>query len=167
MNQITAYISVGSNLGDRIENCESGIVQLVAGGNVTLLERSDYYFTEPVGYADQPWFVNAVFSILTDLSPVSLLMRLKAIEAICGRTEGGIRFGPRVLDLDIILYDGITMDTPELTVPHPRMHERLFVLRPLSDIAPNLVHPGLGITVSQILSGLPVDSKQCRPAPQG
>lgn len=157
-----AYIAIGANLGDRVENCRQGVALLAADEDIAVTGHSPYYWSEPVGYADQPWFVNAVFSVATSLSPAALLKRLKDTECAAGRTKGGIRFGPRVLDLDIIFYDDIVLETPELVIPHPRMHERLFVLRPLCDLAPELIHPVFGIRADRLLYSLPADGPQCR-----
>ena len=136
-----AYISVGSNMGDRLSNCQKGITGLTDSGIATLLAQSEFYMTEPVDYQDQDWFVNAVIKIETSLDPPELLKSLKSIEQDAGRQDGGVRFGPRVLDMDIILYDDIILSTPGLAVPHPRMHQRRFVLEPLCDIDPKMIHP--------------------------
>lgn len=163
MKRNRAYISVGSNIGDGIGNCRKGIETLTGGDGIEIIEVSHFFQTEPVGYTDQPWFVNAVFSIETDLSPLTLLNRLKQAERVTGRTETAIRFGPRIIDFDIVLYDDIVMETPELILPHPRMHQRRFVLLPLCDIAPDLIHPVLGIAMDRLLADLPTNGQQCRP----
>jgi 2-amino-4-hydroxy-6-hydroxymethyldihydropteridine diphosphokinase len=137
----TAFISVGSNLGQKLENCREGICALTCGGTTRLIAQSFIYRTEPVDYKYQDWFVNCVVKIETRLDPLGLLDALKSIEREVGRTGDSIRFGPRVLDLDIILYDTLIMNTPELTIPHPRMHKRRFVLKPICDIDPHMKHP--------------------------
>lgn len=149
-----AYISVGSNLGQKVDNCRSGIAALTRSGNTRLVDQSLLYRTEPVDYLDQEWFVNCVVKIETDLDPLSLLDILKSIERAAGRIKDTIRFGPRILDLDIILYDDMVMNTPTLTVPHPRMHKRRFVLRPICDIDPAINHPVLHRTMESLLADL-------------
>jgi len=122
-------------------NCKNGISALTTTRNVVEKVWSRFYKTEPVDYKNQDWFVNAVVKVETTLAPLELLKRLKAIEREAGRVDGAIRFGPRVLDLDIILYDDWVTNSSELVVPHPRMHKRRFVLRPICDIDPKIVHP--------------------------
>lgn len=137
----TAYIGAGSNMGDKLLNCKNGISALTTTRNVVEKVWSRFYKTEPVDYKNQDWFVNVVVKVETTLAPFELLKRLKAIERKAGRVDGAIRFGPRVLDLDIILYDDWVTNSSELIVPHPRMHKRRFVLRPICDIDPKIVHP--------------------------
>jgi len=147
-------ISVGSNLGDKLGNCLNGIAALTESDQVALRGVSRFYRTSPVDYCRQDWFVNAVVRIETSLTPLALLDELAAIERRLGRTAGTIRFGPRVLDLDILLYDQQVICTPKLEIPHPRMHKRAFVLRPICDIDPTIVHPVLGKTVAALLRAL-------------
>lgn len=147
----TAYISVGSNLGDKLANCRSAIGAVERLDRCSVTGCSRFFRTAPVDYLDQDWFVNAVIRIDTALSPGALLERLKHIQTRAGRTENTIRFGPRVIDLDIIFYDDAVVDTPELTIPHPRMHKRRFVLEPLCDIDPRIVHPVLQASVRALL----------------
>jgi 2-amino-4-hydroxy-6-hydroxymethyldihydropteridine diphosphokinase len=147
-----AFISVGSNLGDRLRNCCRGIAALCADASVRLVARSPFYETEPVDYTDQEWFLNTAVKIETDLAPLELLARALAVQKELGRSDGGIRFGPRVLDLDIIFYDHLILETPQLTIPHPRMHKRRFVLQPICDIDGSVVHPILGQDVKRILN---------------
>ena len=150
----TAYICVGSNLGDKLENCRRGVAELTRGGESRLMVESPIYRTEPVDYKDQDWFVNYVVKIATRLEPLALLDNLKSIEYHAGRTGDGVRFGPRVLDLDIIFYDQRVMDHSRLVIPHPRMHKRRFVLKPVCDIDPHISHPVLGRTVQSLLADL-------------
>ncbi|MDF1593350.1 MAG: 2-amino-4-hydroxy-6-hydroxymethyldihydropteridine diphosphokinase [Desulfobacterales bacterium] len=138
-----AFISVGSNIGDKLRNCRKGIAALTAGGRSILKGQSHFYRTEPVDYSDQDWFVNAVVKIETRSEPAVLFRELKSIEKDVGRKEEAIRFGPRILDLDILLYDRLIMESVELTIPHPRMHQRRFVLQPMCDIDPLMLHPVL------------------------
>jgi 2-amino-4-hydroxy-6-hydroxymethyldihydropteridine diphosphokinase len=150
----TAYICVGSNLGNKFENCRRAIVGLTRGEASRLIEQSPIYRTEPVDYEDQDWFVNFVVKIATHLGPLHLLQKLKSIEARAGRRRDVVRFGPRVLDLDIIFYDDLVMDAPQLSIPHPRMHKRRFVLGPVCDIDPHIKHPVLGRTVRSLREDL-------------
>lgn len=154
----TIYIAIGSNLGDKLSNCRKGIELLETFG-AKLLACSHFYKTEPVDYADQDWFINAVIKADTDLAPLPLLKALKSVEKKAGRVET-VRFGPRVLDMDIIFYDDLIMDESGLTIPHPRMHKRRFVLTPICDIEPNLVHPMLKQTMADLLKQLDNDPKQ-------
>ena len=154
MNQNIAYISVGSNLGRKMENCRLGIIAITSCGDAALVARSPFYRTEPVDYTDQDWFINAVFSIKTRLSPHELLKRLQVIQRGAGREESPVRFGPRVLDLDILLFGDLIVSTPNLVVPHPRMHKRRFVLQPLCDINPYLIHPVIKQKMVDLLSRL-------------
>ena len=154
MNGHSVIISVGSNIGDKQDNCQKGIDRLMASGNAVLVKASRFYRTSPVDYLDQDWFVNAAVKIETLLEPLELLEVLKAVQQQCGRTKSGIRFGPRVLDLDIIFYDRLVMKSPTLEIPHPRMHKRRFVLQPICDIDPDIVHPLLNISVKSLLNQL-------------
>ena len=149
-----AYICVGSNLGDKLENCRGGIATLIRSGNTRLVDQSLIYRTEPVDYLDQDWFVNCVIKIETDLAPLSLLDILKSIERAAGRIRDAVRFGPRILDLDILLFDDLVLNLPTLTVPHPRMHKRRFVLKPICDIDPDINHPVLHRSMGSLLKDL-------------
>ena len=143
MENHTAYIGAGSNIGNKLLNCQKGIDDLTRTGKAVLKAQSKIYKTDPVDYTDQDWFVNFVVKIETSLDPFQLFNELKSIERNAGRVYDTIRFGPRILDLDIILYDDLVTRSSELTIPHPRMHKRRFVLRPICDIDPNIVHPVL------------------------
>jgi 2-amino-4-hydroxy-6-hydroxymethyldihydropteridine diphosphokinase len=149
-----AFVSVGSNLGDKIGNCRKGIDALLADGRLILVKSSSFYRTSPVDYEEQGWFVNRVIKIKTDLEPVDLLDKMKDIEEAAGRKASTIRFGPRVLDLDIIFFGDRIIQTAKLEVPHPRMHKRRFVLKPICDIEPSMVHPLLGKDMRSLLDGL-------------
>jgi len=150
----TAYIAVGSNLGDKQKNCARGIDALDQIREIKVTARAGIYKTAPVDYTDQDWFVNTAVRIETSLSPDDLLIRLKQIERNTGRDKGGIRFGPRVLDLDIIFYDKLVLRTAALDIPHPRMHKRRFVLRPICDIDPTVMHPTLKMPVKSLLEAI-------------
>ena len=143
MNLTPAYIALGSNLDDPAAQVEGGIEELAMLPDTRLGAVSSLYRTAPVGYADQPDFINAVAMIETELSPRALLDALLAIERRYARVRG-VRNGPRTLDLDIVMYGDAAHSEDALTIPHPRMHERAFVLVPLAEIAPDAVVPGLG-----------------------
>ena len=149
----TVYIALGSNLGNRAQNLRDAITLL--SPKVVVEELSPIYETEPHYITSQPSFYNAVLRAKTDLSPEDMLIFLKGVEEKVGRTAT-FRNGPRVIDLDIILYDDMHADSPTLSIPHPRMHERTFVLTPLADIAPELMHPILNLSIRDLLRRLPV-----------
>ena len=140
---VTACVALGSNLDDPRAQIERGFVALAALPHTTLSARSRLYRTKPWGVADQPDFVNAAARLETALAPRVLLDALLAIEAGAGRVRGA-RNGPRILDLDLLLYGDRIIDEPEFAVPHPRLHERAFVLLPLADVAPDFEIPGHG-----------------------
>lgn len=150
----TAYIGVGSNIGHKADNCRKGITAINRCEGCLVEAQSPLYETEPVYLEGQDWFVNGVARIRTDLEPEALFARLKEIEHAMGRRPGEARFGPRILDLDILFYDERVLRKGSLEVPHPRLHERRFVLEPLCNVAPELVHPVFGQTVQSLLSDL-------------
>jgi 2-amino-4-hydroxy-6-hydroxymethyldihydropteridine diphosphokinase len=155
-----AYVSIGSNLGDPLENCRRGIAALEATAGIRITGQSRFYRTEPVDFSAQDWFVNAAVRMDTALDPLALLDRLQAAQHGAGRPAGGIRFGPRVLDLDLLMYGQLVLDDPRLRLPHPRMHRRRFVLQPLCDIDPLVVHPILGKDMQSLLSELDEHGQQ-------
>jgi 2-amino-4-hydroxy-6-hydroxymethyldihydropteridine diphosphokinase len=136
----TAFLGLGSNIGDRKANLARAVAMLAAHPQIEVVDVSSIHETEPVGYTKQPDFLNAVARVETTLRPRELLDVILAIEAEMGR-ERTIRWGPRVIDIDILLFDGEQVDEPGLQIPHPRMMERQFVLDPLAEIAPDLVLP--------------------------
>ncbi len=156
MNQLfIAYIALGSNLDDPIAHLQSALREIAELENVTIQKQSKFYRTKPIG-PEQPDIINAVIQISTDLAPYSLLKELQRIEIDHGR-ERIIRFGARTLDLDILLYDDVKMDDENLTIPHPRMQDRNFVLIPLQEIAPQLMLKPFGIIEDLIARNNPED----------
>src|SRR5258708_26591528 len=144
--QMVAYLSLGSNLGDRAGNLRQAIEALQGGTEV-----SSFYETEPADVPDQPWFLNCAVKVETDLAPDELLCVLQGIERRLGRVRS-IDKGPRTVDIDILFYGDQIVDTPALTMPHPRLAERRFVLEPLSEIAPDLRDPRTGRSVREMLA---------------
>jgi 2-amino-4-hydroxy-6-hydroxymethyldihydropteridine diphosphokinase len=150
--ETTVYLSLGSNIGDRENNLRKAI-RALAEANVRVTRVSSFYETEPVDLREQPWFLNCVVRGEAETPALDLLHALRGIEAHMG-SEKLVPKGPRLIDIDILLYGDATVDGPGLQVPHPRMLQRKFVLVPLAEIAPNLKHPSWAGTAKQIVSNL-------------
>jgi len=150
---MTAYIGLGSNLGDRKKNLDDAVRLLSGMPGIEAVKVSSYYETEPVGYEEQGLFINAVARVETSLSALGLLRACQNIEIRLGRVRT-VRWGPRTIDLDVLLFGTSIIDTPELEVPHPLMHERAFVLEPLCELDPDVLHPVLKKTAKELLASL-------------
>jgi len=148
---VVAYVGLGSNMGNKTANIRRALALLDAAPGVRVVRVAPCYRTAPVGYTRQDWFVNTVAEIETELPPLELLKLLLALEDRLGRVRG-TRWGPRTIDLDLLVYGREEIDTPELVIPHPRMHERAFVMVPLADLAPEMEIPGRGKTAELALS---------------
>lgn len=148
----TVFLSLGSNLGDRAANLETAIQHLAELGRI--VARSSLYETEPVEVERQPWFLNCVVAMETELMPRQFLSRVLAIEQKMGRRRLQPK-GPRTIDIDVLLFGASVVETPALTVPHPAMHQRRFVLEPLVEIAPDVRHPVFKRTAREMLEALP------------
>lgn len=147
------YLGLGSNLGDRQAQLESAL-ELLEREEVRVLIASSLWETEPAEYLDQPWFLNMAVKAETDLMPLTLLQKIQKIEAALGR-ERRIAKGPRTIDIDILLFNRFVIDSKQLTVPHPGLAQRRFVLEPLAEIEPELRHPVLNKTVRELLAAAP------------
>lgn len=155
------YLALGTNLGDRFANLQAAIAALPPA--VRVRSQSPVYETPPWGLTDQPAFLNMVIQGETALAPIDLLKHLKHLEIELGRLPG-VRWGPRLIDMDILFYDDLVLAAPGLILPHPRLHERAFVLVPLNDLTPDLIHPVLGKSVRQLLAGVDgTGVKRCEP----
>ena len=156
----TVYLSLGSNIGDRAENLNAAIDRLRSVGEI--IQVSSFYETEPVEFAAQAWFLNCVIALDTEKTPQELLASILDIEQQMGRRRAQKK-GPRVIDIDILLFGNLIVDEPGLTIPHPAMHERRFVLEPLAEIAPDVRHSVLQRTIQELRDALP-PGQTVRPA---
>jgi 2-amino-4-hydroxy-6-hydroxymethyldihydropteridine diphosphokinase len=147
------YVGLGSNLGDREQTIRAALELLAEGGDLVVETVSSLRETEPLGYEQQPRFLNGVAAIRTELGPRALLAKLQDVELELGRERSGPRYGPRTIDLDLLLYGDAEIDEPDLVVPHPRLSERRFVLEPLAELDSGLEVPGAG-PIQALLAGL-------------
>ena len=154
----SVFLGLGSNQGEKIKNCEQAIEEILKLEEGFLLSRSSWYYSEPWGRDDQDWFINGVIQIRTELCPDELLMKFKEIEKRLGR-KNREKWGPRVIDIDILFYDDLSLESPDMEIPHPRILERNFVLIPFAEIAPQFVHPVLKKTIKELLDTSPDQKK--------
>ena len=147
-------------MGNRLQNCRQGISALTRSGKFRIIAQSRIYMTEPVDYEDQDWFINMVVKLETANDPFELLDIINKVQRAAGRKRDVIRYGPRVLDLDIIFFGNLVLDSDRLVVPHPRMHQRRFVLQPICDIDPTIVHPVLKKDMQSLLADLGKDEQK-------
>lgn len=162
----TAYIGIGSNLESPTENCLKAVQHLNAHADLTVVARSSLYQSEPFGITDQDWFVNSVAQITTSLSPEELLRACLSIEQAMGRTRTK-KWGPRIIDLDILFYEDLILKQEELEIPHPGIAERSFVLAPMNEIAPEFIHPKLKKSIQALLIEVPNPQKVNRISSDG
>lgn len=155
---VISFIALGSNMGKPVYRCLEGIEYLKVIKRSQVLRCSSFYRTEPVGFLDQEWFINAVIEIRTSFTAQELMLELQAIEMRMGRQKS-VKWGPRIIDLDILLYGQEVIQTDFLTVPHPELHKRRFVLEPLYEIAPYAIHPAFGVSVAGLMERLADKSK--------
>ena len=154
----TTYIGIGSNMQNPLEKCREAIGFLAIHPDIAVIARSSFYETEPVGFLDQDWFINAVVEAETSLSPADLLAELLSIEQKMGRVRQE-KWGPRLIDLDLLFYGDQIVETADLKIPHPEIPGRRFILAPLNEIASNFLHPALKKTIGELLAVLPENPK--------
>lgn len=150
---IIAFIGIGSNLGKPVENCQEAVEKIAAVPGIRLLRHSSLYRTEPVGPQEQAWFINAVAEIRTTLTPRQLFEVLQEIERRMGRVDGR-KWGPRIIDLDLLFYGQEVVQEEGLVIPHPELHKRRFVLAPLCELASYWIHPAFGVSVRGLVDRL-------------
>jgi 2-amino-4-hydroxy-6-hydroxymethyldihydropteridine diphosphokinase len=158
------YLSLGSNLGNRLANLKAAINNL--SPQITVKKKSGVYETPPWGIADQPEFLNQVVEAETYMEPGPLLKHLKRLERVLGR-EPGVENGPRLIDVDILLYDDLVLEQGDLVIPHPHLHERAFVLVPLAEVAGQVVHPTLNQTITELLATVDASGIRRHQGPRG
>jgi len=145
------YLSIGSNIGDKKKNLNDATIILNRHEKIDVVDVSSFYKTEPQNFTDQDWFVNAALKIKTVLSPEDLIGVIKILEKDLDKNGKPFRFGPRIIDIDIVYYDNLVLKTRHLEIPHPRMHERCFVLIPICDIGASTIHPVLNLRSDELL----------------
>lgn len=155
-----AYLGLGSNIGNRRQNINKALKYLTTQKEINVLKLSSFYQTKPVGCSKQRDFLNAAVLINTTAAPLKLLKILKSIEKKTGRVKTKVKWGPRVIDIDILAYNNSTFNSEKLIIPHPLMHERFFVLKPFADIAPGYKHPVLHKTIRRLLREIGEDIKR-------
>lgn len=158
LSGIICYIGIGSNLEKPVARCREAKEYLSAIKGCKVLRHSSYYRTEPVGLLNQDWFINAVIEMRTTLPAALLMEELQKIENHMGRRKV-VKWGPRIIDLDLLLYGQAVIQSESLIVPHPELHKRRFVLTPLYEIAPYVIHPAFGVSISGLMKRLPDKSK--------
>jgi len=158
VNGVICFIGIGSNLDEPVKCCSAAIkyIKIISGTDV--LSRSSFYRTEPVGFLNQRWFINAVIEIRTSLPAQELMLELQSIEKRMGRRKY-IKWGPRIIDLDILLYGQEIIQTDSLCIPHAELHKRRFALEPLYEIAPYAIHPAFGVSIAGLMERLSENSK--------
>jgi len=149
----SVFLSLGSNQGEKIANCRRAITEILKLEGSRLVAQSSWYRTQPWGNEGQDWFINGVIQVETTLNPHEILGLIKAIESHLGRRDTGL-WGPRLIDIDILFFNHLTFESPELKIPHPRAHERNFVLVPMAEIAPHFIHPVLNQAMSLLLKNV-------------
>ena len=150
---VISYLGIGSNLGDPVQHCRDALRELSSLKNVQLLRRSSLYRTQPVGPVSQDWFVNGVVEVRTTFAAAQLFKAAQWVEQALGRVRTG-KWGPRTIDVDVLLHGQEVLDTEDLVVPHPEMHKRRFVLVPMNEVAPYVIHPRYGISMRGLLDRL-------------
>ena len=161
-----AFVGIGANLGDCVASFVSVAVQLEREAEIVILAASPLYETPPLGPAGQPPYLNAMLELRVWLSPLDFLRKLQEIETALGRDRGPdcVKWGPRMIDLDVVLFGDRCIDHPDLVIPHPHAHERAFVLTPLAALAPELIHPRLGISIEDLARAQPDVDEMCEQA---
>ena len=147
---VICFLGIGSNMGDAPAHCAAAVKNISGMSCISVLRCSSLYKTQPVGFEDQDWFVNGVVEIRTMLGPCALMHAMQGVEGKMGRIKGE-KWGPRIIDIDILLYDQLVMDEQDLVIPHTELHKRRFVLVPLNEIAPCAIHPAFGVSAHGLL----------------